>query len=250
MPAAGLPDKDTIKQKLILSKHFYDRTPSDSELRCLLEVMQHCKPAVAKIATTATDINDALRMLELPQHAKSCESPGGPSNDLSCTGCLQNLAAPCGTALSLPTTAGAHHSCLWHSRQAWAIKASPGIAGAHRRQNWQSTQSFLAGSVIALAMGERGVLSRLLASRFGAFLTFGALSKGRESAPGQPLISDLRARYHSQSQTGATKVPASAAVDSSACCMLQKALWVKATGRFCQEQGVCGGCSPDCGGAV
>ena len=50
------------------------------------------------------------------------------------------------------------------------------------------------------------MLSRILASRFGAFLTFGALSKGRESAPGQPLISDLRARYRSQGQTCATKV--------------------------------------------
>ena len=67
----------------------------------------------------------------------------------------------------------------------------------------------LTGPVIALAMGERGVLSRILASRFGAFLTFGALSKSRESAPGQPLISDLRARYRSQSQASTTKVTCS-----------------------------------------
>ena len=92
------------------------------------------------------------------------------------------------------------------------MELPPSIASARQRPNLPgSDQGPCAGSVIALAMGERGVLSRLLASRFGAFLTFGALSKGRESAPGQPLISDLRARYRSQSQTGATKVQASAA---------------------------------------
>ena len=33
-------------------------------------------------------------------------------------------------------------------------------------------------------MGERGLPARLLAPRYGALLTFGALAAGRESAPG------------------------------------------------------------------
>ena len=36
-------------------------------------------------------------------------------------------------------------------------------------------------------MGERGLPARLLAPRYGAHLTFGALAAGRESAPGAPL---------------------------------------------------------------
>ena len=45
--------------------------------------------------------------------------------------------------------------------------------------------------VIALAMGERGVPSRLLASKFGSHLTFGCLGAGRGTAPGQFSMQDL-----------------------------------------------------------
>ncbi|HET6427141.1 MAG TPA: shikimate dehydrogenase [Phycisphaerae bacterium] len=48
---------------------------------------------------------------------------------------------------------------------------------------------------IALAMGEPGVMSRLLAGKFGAFGTFAALEAGAESAPGQPTIADFRDLY-------------------------------------------------------
>lgn len=40
-------------------------------------------------------------------------------------------------------------------------------------------------------MGQTGMISRLLAPKFGGYLTFGALSKGQESAPGQPTVQDL-----------------------------------------------------------
>lgn len=42
----------------------------------------------------------------------------------------------------------------------------------------------VAGPTIALSMGERGLPARLLAPKYGAFLTFGALRAGKESAPG------------------------------------------------------------------
>ena len=48
---------------------------------------------------------------------------------------------------------------------------------------------------IALAMGEPGVVSRILAGKFGAFGTFAALARGDESAPGQPTIAELKHLY-------------------------------------------------------
>ena len=49
--------------------------------------------------------------------------------------------------------------------------------------------------VIALAMGEAGLLTRVLGRKFGAFLTFAALQRGAESAAGQPTVSELRDLY-------------------------------------------------------
>ena len=63
-----------------------------------------------------------------------------------------------------------------------------------------------AGPIISLAMGERGLPSRLLASRFGSHLTFACLGKGRASAPGQPSISDLRSMYRADQLEPTTRV--------------------------------------------
>ncbi len=63
-----------------------------------------------------------------------------------------------------------------------------------------------AGPTIALAMGEKGVITRLLAAKYGGHLTFAALSAGRSSAPGQPTIEQLRGLYRFDSQSPATKV--------------------------------------------
>jgi len=48
---------------------------------------------------------------------------------------------------------------------------------------------------IALAMGQAGVASRILAKKFGAFGTFAALQRGAESAPGQPTLGEFRDLY-------------------------------------------------------
>lgn len=48
---------------------------------------------------------------------------------------------------------------------------------------------------IALGMGEDGLMSRVLAPKFGAFLTFASIEAGGETAPGQPTISELRETY-------------------------------------------------------
>ena len=55
-------------------------------------------------------------------------------------------------------------------------------------------------------MGERGLPARLLAPRYGGYLTFGALAAGRESAPGQPTVEQLRNLYRLQHQRPSTQV--------------------------------------------
>ena len=55
-------------------------------------------------------------------------------------------------------------------------------------------------------MGERGLPARLLAPRYGAHLTFGALAAGRESAPGQPTVRQLQELYRLQEQRPSTQV--------------------------------------------
>ena len=49
--------------------------------------------------------------------------------------------------------------------------------------------------VIALAMGTEGLVSRVLARKFGAWLTFATSSDGGQSAPGQPTIATLKGLY-------------------------------------------------------
>ena len=48
---------------------------------------------------------------------------------------------------------------------------------------------------IGLAMGPIGTISRILSPKFGGFLTFGSISAGKESAPGQTTLSELRNVY-------------------------------------------------------
>lgn len=48
---------------------------------------------------------------------------------------------------------------------------------------------------IALAMGEAGAASRILAGKFGAFGTFASLARGAESAPGQLTIEEMKRLY-------------------------------------------------------
>jgi 3-dehydroquinate dehydratase/shikimate dehydrogenase len=48
---------------------------------------------------------------------------------------------------------------------------------------------------IALAMGEPGILTRVLAGKFGALLTFASLEAGKESAPGQVTVTDMLGLY-------------------------------------------------------
>jgi 3-dehydroquinate dehydratase / shikimate dehydrogenase len=59
---------------------------------------------------------------------------------------------------------------------------------------------------IALCMGETGLISRVLAKKFGGFLTFASLATNQATAPGQLTIADMKNLYRWDSIGPATKV--------------------------------------------
>jgi 3-dehydroquinate dehydratase / shikimate dehydrogenase len=60
--------------------------------------------------------------------------------------------------------------------------------------------------IIAVAMGEFGTASRVLALRFGAFLSFGALSKDECTAPGQLCVDEMVGLYRAKEISGTTRL--------------------------------------------
>ncbi|GJQ58412.1 MAG: shikimate dehydrogenase (NADP(+)) [Candidatus Scalindua sp.] len=60
--------------------------------------------------------------------------------------------------------------------------------------------------IISFCMGENGHISRILTRKFGGFLTFASLSKGKESAPGQLTFQELTDTYHFKKSNKETKV--------------------------------------------
>jgi len=60
--------------------------------------------------------------------------------------------------------------------------------------------------MIGLCMGEQGIISRVLGVRAGSVFTFGAATKGEETAPGQVLASELRDVYRIDMVDQATQV--------------------------------------------
>jgi 3-dehydroquinate dehydratase/shikimate dehydrogenase len=60
--------------------------------------------------------------------------------------------------------------------------------------------------MIALAMGKFGLLSRVLAPKFGGFLTFASLGKQLATAPGQPTVNELLDQYRFRNIRPTTRV--------------------------------------------
>jgi 3-dehydroquinate dehydratase/shikimate dehydrogenase len=60
--------------------------------------------------------------------------------------------------------------------------------------------------IIAVAMGELGVYSRIVAPSRGALLTYGSLSSGQETAPGQLSARDLKDIYSIQEMNAETQI--------------------------------------------
>lgn len=59
---------------------------------------------------------------------------------------------------------------------------------------------------IAICMGEAGMISRILAKKFGAFVSFASLDTGSATAPGQISIEDLKRIYRWDAQQLDTRV--------------------------------------------
>lgn len=59
-----------IGTNVILSHHDYASTPSDEQLDALVTKMFQSGADIAKVASTATNITDAMRMLALPGRAQ------------------------------------------------------------------------------------------------------------------------------------------------------------------------------------
>ncbi|MBN2711047.1 MAG: shikimate dehydrogenase [Planctomycetes bacterium] len=59
---------------------------------------------------------------------------------------------------------------------------------------------------IGICMGELGEVSRILGPSRGSYLTFGSLTRGQESAPGQFTVDDLADLYRVKSITRKTKL--------------------------------------------
>jgi len=59
---------------------------------------------------------------------------------------------------------------------------------------------------ISFCMGESGYISRILTKKFGGFLTFASLEKGKESAPGQLTVNELSKIYHFENINKQTKL--------------------------------------------
>ena len=59
---------------------------------------------------------------------------------------------------------------------------------------------------ISFCMGELGYISRILTSKFGGFLAFASLEKGKESAPGQLTVNELSKIYHFKEINKETKL--------------------------------------------
>jgi 3-dehydroquinate dehydratase/shikimate dehydrogenase len=60
--------------------------------------------------------------------------------------------------------------------------------------------------LVGVSMGEQGIISRVLGVRAGSVFTFGAATKGEETAPGQILASELRDIYRIDMVDQATQV--------------------------------------------
>jgi len=60
--------------------------------------------------------------------------------------------------------------------------------------------------IVAMAMGEEGLVSRVLAPRSGSAFTFASLEDGAETAPGQVTARTLRTLYHVDKLSAETRI--------------------------------------------
>lgn len=62
------------------------------------------------------------------------------------------------------------------------------------------------GDAIVFAMGEAGLISRIIAKKLGSLVTFASLDEGAATAPGQLTIDQFKKRFRYNSMTAATQL--------------------------------------------
>ncbi len=183
VPAASRPRG----ARIILSHHDFGRCPPD--LDGIFASLRGERPAVAKVAFAASGPEDAFRALDQIHACEGPTEPGRVAPVASKPGTASERVAP---VAPKPGTA---------SERVAPVAPKPGTAServapvASVRGTADNANAPSPGDTVALAMGEPGVPSRILAAKFGAFGTFAALSHGAESAPGQPALEEMRSLY-------------------------------------------------------
>ena len=118
-----------------------------------------------------------------------------------------NPDAPTSLILSLHDTRARPADLLRRLADMYATPAASVVKVAYTARSLRDSLELLdlpqhaPKPTIALAMGEFGLLSRVLAPKFRGFLTFAPLRPASATAPGQPTLDDLLAKRH-QASTG------------------------------------------------
>lgn len=96
---------------------------------------------------------------------------------------------------------------LWESpaHVAKAVFSAADAADALRVVAWAQRRAD-ARPAIVLAMGQHGLVSRVLARKWGALLSFATLTPATASAPGQPTLETLTGLYRWKTLDAATRV--------------------------------------------
>ncbi|HWB54497.1 MAG TPA: shikimate dehydrogenase [Tepidisphaeraceae bacterium] len=155
---------------------------SEEERLSLLRVAAECGAKYVDLELAAFAKNQmADRGIGIPLIVSSHDFSGRPER-------LYNLLAEI----------NAHHAAV--AKIVWAARSV--------RDNLEAFELLKARQkpTITFCMGEAGLISRILARKFGSFLSFASLDIGAGTAPGQLSISDMKNLYRWDAISEKTKV--------------------------------------------
>ena len=204
MAAAVAGGADAVELRL----DYLRRAPTDEELRHLLagapaETIATCRPAwegghfagaePARLRLLARAAQFGADFVDVESAVAPERRPGGKlilsKHDFA--GCPADLEAIAAALAGAGTAVG--KVAFTAVGPADALRALDVLRASDR-------------PTIALAMGEAGLFSRILAPKFGAFGTFAGLAEGAQSAPGQPTLGELTQLYRFRRIAPATAV--------------------------------------------
>lgn len=94
---------------------------------------------------------------------------------------------------------------MLRGKTSFCVKIATMVQSMQDLLRLHSLQS-LPGLKIIVGMGETGLITRVLSSRFGSMLTFGLLEKGKPTAPGQIHVQDMVKLYRFREISDETRV--------------------------------------------